>query len=92
MNSAREGARIFPEAYTACFETLVLPLLFFPRFYFFIYERDYRALEIRYSLIRCRIRDKQRFAKLRHTFSAKRYNRNYFMPLVHASQCVHCCS
>lgn len=44
----------------------------------FIYERDYRAFEIRHPLITCRIRDKQRFGKLRHTFSAKTLQHELF--------------
>lgn len=47
-------------------------------FCFFIYEHDYRALEIRHPLITCRIRDKQRFGKLRHTFSAKTLQHELF--------------
>jgi len=84
VNSAREEACIF------FFRGPYIPHIsntgsLQPLFFIFIYERDYRALEIRHSLITCRIHDKQRFGKLQHTFSAKRYNTNYFVPLVHAS-------
>jgi len=46
--------------------------------FFFIYERDYRTLEIRHPLITCRVCDKQRFGKLRHTFSAKTLQHELF--------------
>lgn len=81
----------FPVARTACFEHWEFAL-FFVCFFFLFMSAIIAHLKSGILLLRVAYATNNDLANCGIRFLRKRYNTNYFLPLVHASRGVHCCS